>query len=357
MEFHESLNDPPRLFAVDRSGGNQYLALDPNPHLLADFQLGHVRALDGQLSTGERWSALLYLPVHYDSGKRYPVVFQFGGIGLTAGGDPESGRFSLYGPNGPAFAGLGPSEFATYAAQELAGRGIAVVDFVANAKTGTPSEGETYRACFEYLLRRLNSEGLVDQSRVGVIGFSRNGYFVGYTITHSTAPIAAVSIADSFDGSYLQAVASGNYVEFAAVNGALPIGEGLRNWLKSAPGFNVEHVQAPVRFVAQSGSTIQSALEFWEMYSQLQYLNRPAEIYIMPEIDRYGSHSPQNPTQVLALQESTTDWFDFWLNGHESKDADKKKQYERWRKLRQINSSNRGSSELLEPKRPYAATR
>jgi hypothetical protein len=55
----------------------------------------------------------------------------------------------------------------------------------------------------------------------------------------------------------------------------------------------------------------------------------------MPEIDTHPSHTPQNPDQVIAVQERAVDWFDFWLNGHEMPGADKMEQYERWHSLKQ----------------------
>jgi hypothetical protein len=57
-------------------------------------------------------------------------------------------------------------------------------------------------------------------------------------------------------------------------------------------------------------------------------------MYLMPEIDAHPSHNPQNPDQVIAVQERAVDWFDFWLNGHEMSGVDKAAQYAHWRFLR-----------------------
>jgi len=54
------------------------------------------------------------------------------------------------------------------------------------------------------------------------------------------------------------------------------------------------------------------------------------EMYMMPETDTHPAHAPQNPRQVLAIQDRAVDWFSFWLTGREDSSPLKADQYRRW---------------------------
>jgi hypothetical protein len=69
----------------------------------------------------------------------------------------------------------------------------------------------------------------------------------------------------------------------------------------------------------------------WEIYRRLRYLHKPVEMYLMPDISKYPSHTPQNPRQILAIEEGAIDWLSFWLDGYEDANPAKRDQYTRWR--------------------------
>jgi hypothetical protein len=55
---------------------------------------------------------------------------------------------------------------------------------------------------------------------------------------------------------------------------------------------------------------------------------------------RNGAHVLTKPLELLASQEMTVDWYDFWLNRHEDPNPAKAAQYTRWRELRRIQERN-----------------
>jgi hypothetical protein len=99
-----------------------------------------------------------------------------------------------------------------------------------------------------------------------------------------------------------------------------------------APGFNADQVHVPLRLELDSGP-IDQVLGAWEMFSNLRYLRKPVELFVIPDI-QHGVHLLQNPAQRLASQGGTVDWFSFWLKGEEDPDRRKAAQYARWRVLR-----------------------
>ena len=120
-------------------------------------------------------------------------------------------------------------------------------------------------------------------------------------------------------------------------NGAKAFGAGLQEWFKRAPGFNAEHIHSPLRMIGQSGG-IQLLMGKWETYSRLRALNKPVEFYMMPQANTHPSHLPQNPRQIIAIQDGVIDWFSFWLTGREDAAAQKRPQYARWHVFRDAQS-------------------
>jgi dipeptidyl aminopeptidase/acylaminoacyl peptidase len=333
ISLREDLQMPPVLIAEDVRTGDREVLLDLNPQL-RDVASGKVEKIARDLPTGERWSALLFYPVNYCRGARYPLVIQ------STYASPPSDEFTLYGLQ--EGGGLGPAMVAPYAARSLAGRGIAVlhlnVDLGAGRRSNTPAEPESYMRAYEHAAQELSRLGLVDRTRVGLMGFSRNGFYVEYALTQSGFPFAAALAADHWGASYMQTILTGHVENAARVNGAMPYAEGLQKWFQLAPGFNVHRVRTPLLIIEQSHGGRGGVLAKWELFSRLRSLGKPVEMYVMPEI-LHGSHTPQNPRQILAVQERSIDWFDFWLNGREDVDPKKHEQYERWRALRRLQTS------------------
>src|SRR5260370_39728929 len=105
--------------------------------------------------------------------------------------------------------------------------------------------------------------------------------------------------------------------------GSEPFGRGLQKWLSDSPGFNTDKIRAPILFEANGAS---SMIYVWELYALLRLQNKPVELLYV----RNGEHVLKKPQQILASQEMSVDWYDFWLNGHEDPDPAKKEQYVRW---------------------------
>jgi dipeptidyl aminopeptidase/acylaminoacyl peptidase len=328
IEIRQSLNSPPAVIGVDTRSGAERLILDTNPHLLERFKLGRVERLSGTLPNQKQWIGQLIYPADYQPGKHYPLVIQsLYGHGF---GPEEFTLDGFFGDNG---MGLGPSANAAYPGQLLATRNIAVLQLAVVHRSSGVSEAEDYQLAFETLAEQLSASGLADRNKIALDGFSKNGYFVEYTLSHSRSPFAAAIAADNYDPSYIQSALTNWRNIDEQTNGAPAFGDGLQQWLKRAPGFNAEHIRTPLRMIGQSAG-VEVIMSKWEIYSRLHYLKKPVEMYLMPEADTHPSHLPQSPKQILAIQEGVLDWFSFWLSGREDPSPIKRDQYVRWRAFR-----------------------
>lgn len=328
VKLEQSLNEPPRFVASDRVSGARQLVLDPNNDLASRYTLGRVAWIERN-ADGHPWHGRLYYPADYQPGRRYPLVIQTHSL---AGKD----EFSLT-SRGGVHAALGPGG-SVYIAQPLANRGF----FVLHGRAADVmhrdgvAEVQVQIAAAEAVVETLIAAGLVDRSRVGIMGFSATGWEVAYAISHPKFPYAAALTDDNKDGGYLQA-AFGNWFYGMAEQmiGAPAFGDGLKVWLEHSPAFNVHRIKTPLLMTLTSDASMTGR---WELFSRLRYLRKPVEFYVIPDL-AHGSHALQNPTQVLALQERALDWWCFWLKQEEDPAPGKVAQYAGWQVLRERQRS------------------
>jgi dipeptidyl aminopeptidase/acylaminoacyl peptidase len=182
---------------------------------------------------------------------------------------------------------------------------------------------------FESAANQLVSEGLVNPDKIGIIGFSRTCFYVMDTLTAGSLKLRAASITDGVMETYLQYLMFGPSAETVSMIGAMPFGEGLQQWLKRSPGFNLDRINTPLLVV---GGGRLELLHMWEPYAGLRYLQKPVDLMML----NTDEHVLTNPAVRMASQGGSVDWFRFWLQDYEDPDPAKAEQYGRWHKLRNL---------------------
>nr|UXE45429.1 hypothetical protein Hi04_10k_c4921_00006 [uncultured bacterium] len=315
LAIQQSLNQPPVLAA--RKNNGQFLELwNPNPHL-ANFDLGEASVYKWTDGESREWTGGLVKPSGYITGKRYPLVIQ------THGFDPQ--RFLLDGFDSTANA-----------ARVLAGRGIAVLQVgeISAAPWGTPSEAKVDgRDGYVAAIERLGEEGIVDQERVGIVGFSRTGWYVLDTLIHRPEVFVTAVLADPVTETlcqYLSRADDGGSSQanlWAAPMGGTPFGDGLKQWIARSPGFQTDKIATPILFEMNNPYAL---ITVWDLYASLRLQAKPVDLLYL----RNANHVVNRPLELMASQETTVDWFDFWLNDREDPAPTKSAQYGRWRALK-----------------------
>src|SRR5205085_7651613 len=145
----------------------QRVILDPNPQL-RDIDLGEASVYKWRDKNGRDWVGGLYKPPDYQQGTRYPLVVQTHGFSQL-----------IFRPAGTFPTGN--------AARELAATGIVVLQVPDCPYTVDPEEGPCNVAGYEAGVQQLVKDGLVDNDRVGISGFSRTCYYVLKALTMTGA--------------------------------------------------------------------------------------------------------------------------------------------------------------------------
>jgi|SRR5579883_1452076 dipeptidyl aminopeptidase/acylaminoacyl peptidase len=314
----QDLNLAPRLVAEDQKTNRKAVLFDPNPQLGA-LLLGIVEEIRWDDSAGHEIRGGLYLPPDYEPGKKYPLVIQTHGY--------HSHEFWMDGPYTTAFA-----------ARPLASEGIVVLQ-LPEVGVGSAEEGERNMRVMESAIDYLDQRGIIDRTRVGLIGFSRTCYHVKYALVHSKFHFVAASVTDGIDAGYFQYLSFGNWIastaaEYETLEGAAPFGEGLKVWLEHAPGFLLDRVQTPLEIQAIGRPS--SLLGEWEWFSGLTRLGKGVDFIYIPT----GDHVLEKPWDRMVSQQRNVDWFLFWLKNEEDSDPGKREQYKHWRTLHEKKGEN-----------------
>lgn len=317
----EGLNVPTRLY-YQVGNDRAKLLLDPNP------QLARVRLAKESLVTWE-WSKRhsitggLYTPPTYRAGQRYPLVIQTHVF--------TRDEFSYFGGYPTANA-----------AQPLAARGIFVLQ-MNDTDMGffTPQSSKQWQLqevrraiqIYKSAIAFLSNKGLIDPRRVGIIGFSHTCFFVDWAITHDPGLFAAASVTEGGDGSYLEyMIDEGSSVEVSSLYDGPPFGGHLRSWFARSPIFNIDHVRTPLWIGVDHHSL---AYTEWEWFGGLKHLGKPVYMVVLDGRTNDG-HLLVTPWNRLISSGENVDWFDFWLNDHQSRDPSEAARYAQWRRLRAL---------------------
>jgi dipeptidyl aminopeptidase/acylaminoacyl peptidase len=323
ITVNEGLNQPPLVMASTPKVSR--VLWDPNPQL-KEIAFGEVSIYRWQDKKGHEIEGDLYKPARYEPGRRYPLVI------LTHGN--YSDQFKPSGVFTTAFA-----------AQELASNGIVVLQVsercIANGQTGE-NEGPCAASVYGSAIGQLASDGLVDPTKVGIIGFSHTCFYVMHTLAiEPGVHLAAASINNGWSNDYLQFMFTPSPGKSDELNGAAPFGEGLQLWLKRSPSFNLDKVRAPLLIMSGEGGQGYAGLLFsWGPYAGLYCLKKPVDLILLNTTE----HGITNPAERMASQGTNVDWFRFWLQGYEDPDPAKAEQYQRWRGMRQMQAESEKQS-------------
>lgn len=303
----------PKLVAALGDGPARLLH-DPTPEL-DRYSLGRQEQIHFRFLDQDREAALIY-PVGYRPGMRYPLVVQTHGLGRD--------EFVIDGPYGITTA---------YAAQPLANQGFVVFQLpdIRTPGHNSPAEASENADYWKAAVDHAVAMGVADPARVGVIAFSRTGFHLLAALAKYPGLYKAASISDSVQyGSLAQILAAparrDRIASHAENTSGAPFAVPLDRWVADRNWFYTSAAsKTPLRVEA-----IGSPISMWETFAVRRMQGTPVDFIYYPN----GSHVLIKPSERLASQGGSVDWFRFWLKGEEDADSAKSGQYRRWRAMR-----------------------
>jgi dipeptidyl aminopeptidase/acylaminoacyl peptidase len=329
---------PPELFAYQPESRESPKLVSLNPQL-ADRTFAPTKEIHWTTSTGYEATGLLLLPPDFVPGRRYPLVIQT--KPFARGFACSFGHFPSFAPQPLANAGiLYLGVIATEGSSQKEEK------FYPRGYPGTGGSGSIAEAAFHVDLwdsgvKALDDLGLVDRKRIGIIGFSRTGWYTEFALAHSRIHFRAATVADNIQysmGEYWLRYDKGTIDEFNNLYGGPPFGASAKNWLDYSVSFNLDKIHTPLLMEEmghgesyENPNAVPTDLAAaFEVFTGLNVLGRPVELFYYPNEE----HAPDHPLARLATLQRNVDWYRFWLQGYERPNPEDKRQYARWWKLR-----------------------
>jgi dipeptidyl aminopeptidase/acylaminoacyl peptidase len=335
---------PPELFIYRPGDSAAKTVARLNPQL-DDLTLATIKDIDWITSSGFHASGLLFIPPGYKPGERYPLVIH---------SYPSASNF---------FCDSGLTHEPSFAPQPIATAGIMYLirilpdgshteDEVSHYPKGYPGniaeaafQADVWDSAVDYLAKK----GMVDPNRVGIIGFSRSGWYTEFALTHGRTRYAAATAADNTQyslGEYWMVHSDGLLHSWDAMYGGPPYGDTLQNWEKYSISFNLPKIHTPLLMEVMgyghsydNDNTPPSNLVLKsEVFAGLGRLGNPVEMYYYP----LEEHQPNHPQARLSSMQRNLDWYRFWLLNYDRPNPEDPDQYTRWRGMR--DSSIGGAS-------------
>ncbi len=343
MGDYQNSYTPPQIYSFKPGDTRVSILTKLNPQF-DGLTLAPAKPVQWSTSTGYKVEGFLFVPPGYKDGDSYPLVIQT---------KAYEGQFAC---------DTGYNHYPSFAPQPIANAGMMYLvrtyppdwkesDEVKRYPSGYPggiAEAAFQMDIWDGAVNQLAAQGLIDPKRVGLIGFSRTGWYTEFILTHSHIPYRAATLTDNVQYNlpeYWSLRTPSTLRGWDAMYGGPPYGDSLKSWVDYSASFHLDQVHAAV-LMESMGYGIQfddpkrpplylSTTMDW--LTGLTRLNRAVELYYYPNED----HQPDHPKARLASLQRNVDWYRFWLKGSRRQDVLLKDQYERWEMLRQKLDSAR----------------
>ena len=300
------LDEPDRLgdaWTLPVSGGTPTRVTDVYDSLSAEFELPRQEKVEWKAADGATIEGILFYPVGYEAGKRYPLVVQM------HGGPRDSDKF-----------GYGAGFIQNYV-PVLAAKGYAVLRPNYRGSIGYGSAfmrdpiGKYFRNMHLDVIAGVDAlvkQGVVDSDRVAVMGWSAGGHLTNRLITFTDRFKAASSGAGAADWMALFAQ-SATRAERALWFGGTPYQKNAPADLywEESPLKYAAQVKTPTLFFVGSDDPQVPKDQSIEMYRALKANNVPTRLYIAAG----EPHLWFGLRHLLAKANTELEWFERYLMG------------------------------------------
>jgi dipeptidyl aminopeptidase/acylaminoacyl peptidase len=300
------LDEPERLgdvWTLPLEGGTPTRVTGMYDSLATDFALPRQEKLTWKGADGVSIEGILFYPIAYEPGKRYPLVVQL------HGGPEESDKF-----------GWGPGVVFNYV-PVLTAKGYAVLrpNYRGSSGYGNAFKRDVVHNYFNNMhldvmagVDAVIRSGVADRDRLAVMGWSAGGHLVNKLITFTNRFKAASSGAGV-----------ANWISFFAVSearakrsewfGGLPWRKdaSIDAFWNSSPLKDVSRVSTPTLLFAGENDSRVPVAQVQEMYRGLTANGVPTRFYVAPRED----HQWRELRHQIYKANAELEWFDRYVLG------------------------------------------
>ena len=276
---------------------------DPNPQIRS-FALGDEEEISWKSTDGKTVGGILIKPVGYKAGSRYPLI-------VAIHGGPASA--DVLGFNGG------------YGAQTYAGAGYAVLlpNYRGSTNYGeqhkTDIVGNYFQKGYEDIMTGVDyliSQGIVDSTKMGVLGWSAGGHWSNWILTHTNRFKAISTGAGTSNWISMYAESDMQRVRQFYLGNKLPYDDFDAYWNQS-PLKYIKNARTPTMIHVVEGDPRVPRPQSEELFMALKRLGVPTELYVYPG----STHGIPDPRNQLLKSVAEMAWMDYWVRGSGKKFA------------------------------------
>lgn len=292
-------DDPDEIYVLPPGGAPRKLTSENA--FLTGYQLARRERVDWKSDDGMPVNGVLTYPIGYQPGKKYPLVLDIHG-----------------GPVGTSTWDFGTIE--GNICQVLAAHGFLVLQ--PNYR-GSDNEGDAFlQAIVPHVtsgpgrdnlagVEAIKQMGIVDESRIGVSGWSGGGLQTGWLVGHATYWRAAVAGAGVYDW-WEQAVLADINEQFAAdfLGGASPwTKDGRAAYAAESPITYAKNVRTPLLILSDTGDQRVPIAQSYAFYHAIHDRGGTVKFVAFPR----AGHFPSDPVGREAAESQWAGWFLEWM--------------------------------------------
>lgn len=275
---------------------------DVNAHYHS-FPMGEITVLTWSSTDGLPIEGLVTTPIGYQKGRTYPLLVILHGGPAGVFQQSYIGKFSQ-------------TDYCRYPVAAFAEQGYVI--FRPNPR-GSSGYGHAFRRSVyqdwagedvQDILAGMDAliaKGMVDTSRIGVMGWSYGGYLTTWLIGHSDRFRAASAGAPVTNLLAIQGTS--NISTFGADYFGGRLWEIPQLFRERSPLYAVEHMQTPLLLQHGSQDSIVPLGQSTQLYNLLRRLDRDVTMIVYPN----QGHSLSDPSHILHHLHTNLEWFEEYL--------------------------------------------
>jgi dipeptidyl aminopeptidase/acylaminoacyl peptidase len=264
-------------------------------HEIASLALGKTDRFEWKGPDGFQEDGVLVYPPDFQKDKKYPLV-------LIIHGGPQASSTTQF----------------SFLPQLMATHGYVV--FSPNYR-GSDNLGNAYqRAIWNDAgdgpgrdimagIDAVKKLGFVDETKIGVTGWSYGGYMTSWLIGHYQvwkAAMAGAPVTDEYDEYNLS---DGNVSDRYGFKGSPYVGDNLKDYRAQSPITYASHMQTPTLIMHDTGDARVTVTQGYSLYHALKDNGVPVKFIAFP----VPGHFPGDPVRQMDVFRYWVDWMDKYL--------------------------------------------